>query len=111
LQINEVLEAADMVTEQANAGGYQATDHDVLSRRLAQVERRIARIQSWWDNEEVYDSIVSSGRYLKLCVATEMASESADLLRERAVEALASIGAQGRPRVASVDSDKQARRA
>jgi hypothetical protein len=100
-----------MDTEQAHAGGYLAMDHEALTRRLAQVESRIARIQSWWDDEAVYDSIVSSGRYLKLCVATEMASEAADLLRERAVEALSSIGVQGRPRVAAVASTQTARRA
>ncbi len=71
-------------------------EDEALGRRLAQVERRVSTIQRLWDDDAAYARIVESGRYLKLCTVTEQATELAEMLRERAVAALAAMAEAGR---------------
>lgn len=43
--------------------------------RFEQALSRLAKIESFWDDEEKYDQVVESGRYLKLANATGWANE------------------------------------
>ena len=43
--------------------------------RFEQALSRLARIESFWDDEGKYDQVVASGRYLKLANATGWANE------------------------------------
>ncbi len=77
------------------AGSDLGMTQDGLIQRLIQVEDRIAKIQAFWEDEERYDAIVSSGRYLKLCSVTEQADSVASHLRGRMVDALHQLARMG----------------
>jgi len=51
---------------------------DAARARKQQTERRLAWLQERWRDENFFDSVVASGRYLKFCLAIEMACESDD---------------------------------
>lgn len=53
-----------------------------LRARLSRATRRRVFLQTFWDNEAAYDSIVASGRYLKLAHASCCAEENEDAARQ-----------------------------
>lgn len=44
-------------------------------RRKKQMQRRLAFVQSLWNDPERFDAVVATGRYLKLCNLTEWISD------------------------------------
>jgi hypothetical protein len=55
----------------------QASSPELLSR-LQSVVRRSQRLDRIWADEPNYDSVVASGRYLKLCDASRFALDQVD---------------------------------
>ena len=53
-----------------------------LRARLSRAGRRRAFLQTLWDDEAAYDSIVASGRYLKLAHASCCAEENEEAARQ-----------------------------
>ena len=47
----------------------------VAIRRKQQMQKRLAFVQTLWNDPDRFDKIVSSGRYLKLCNLTEWISD------------------------------------
>lgn len=52
-------------------------------QRKQQMQRRLAFVQSWWNDPERFERVVTSGRYLKLCNLTEWISDYDERAWER----------------------------
>lgn len=56
---------------------------DVHRRRFLSVVRRLRALRDIWNDEARYESVVASGRYLKLAHATGCAEEALDVAAHR----------------------------
>jgi hypothetical protein len=52
-------------------------------QRKQQTQRRLAFVQSWWNDPERFERVVTSGRYLKLCNLTEWITDFDERAWER----------------------------
>ncbi len=52
-------------------------------QRKQQMQRRLVFVQSWWNDPERFEQVVTSGRYLKLCNLTEWISDYNERAWER----------------------------
>jgi hypothetical protein len=52
-------------------------------QRKRQMQRRLAFVQSWWNDPERFEQVVTSGRYLKLCNLTEWITDYDERAWER----------------------------
>jgi len=54
-----------------------------LRMRFEVALARLAQVQSYWDDDDRYEKVVASGRYLKLANATGWATEAAEAAWDR----------------------------
>jgi hypothetical protein len=52
-------------------------------QRKQQMQRRLAFVQTWWNDPERFEQVVTSGRYLKLCNLTEWITDFDERAWER----------------------------